>query len=188
MLPHRRVRAQDVPAGRLAQPLGVPLPRAGADLVHQGQRGERRGGATRSDDNFVADPSLPLSPLPSQVLCKTSNSPQSLDATDSHKISNVNFSNEGDNRAIRCTTDGVNVDLTANSIEELYQVAFIEEVRTREGREERSRRADEGTCAPWKFVVRRRCTSVVANPVRPSSTPFARRRRSATSCSGRTTF
>ena len=44
-----------------------------------------------------------------------------------HKISNVNFVNEGESRAIRCTMDGVNVDMTANSIEELYQVAFLEE-------------------------------------------------------------
>ena len=47
-----------------------------------------------------------------EVLCKTSNSPENNDGT--HKISNVNFSNEGESRAIRCTTDGVNVDMTAN--------------------------------------------------------------------------
>lgn len=62
-----------------------------------------------------------------EVLCKTSNSMPETGESSSHKISNVNFVNEGETRAIRCTTDGVNVDMTANSIEELYQVAFLEE-------------------------------------------------------------
>ena len=39
----------------------------------------------------------------------------------------MNFVNEGANRAIRCTTDGVNLDMTANSIEEVYQSVFLEE-------------------------------------------------------------
>ena len=64
-----------------------------------------------------------------EVLCKTSNStPEAGGETSAHKISNVNFVNEGEHRAIRCMTDGVNVDMTANSIEELYQVSFLEEV------------------------------------------------------------
>ena len=53
--------------------------------------------------------------------------PEAGGEASAHKISNVNFVNEGESRAIRCTTDGVNVDMTANSIEELYQVAFLEE-------------------------------------------------------------
>ncbi|GMH90333.1 hypothetical protein TrST_g1364 [Triparma strigata] len=87
-----------------------------------------------------------------EVLCKTSNSPENNDGT--HKISNVNFSNEGESRAIRCTTDGVNVDMTANSIEELYQVAFLEEVDLLLGKDHLFKRSILLVKAWWLYETR----------------------------------
>ncbi|GMH71840.1 hypothetical protein TrLO_g12879 [Triparma laevis f. longispina] len=87
-----------------------------------------------------------------EVLCKTSNSPENNNGE--HKISNVNFSNEGESRAIRCTTDGVNVDMTANSIEELYQVAFLEEVDLLLGKDHLFKRSIILIKAWWLYETR----------------------------------
>ena len=80
-----------------------------------------------------------------EVLCKASNSEEEEEGKEEgkeennnkrrpkeeggheHVLSNVNFVNTGETRAIRCTVDSVTVDMTANNIEELYQTTFLEE-------------------------------------------------------------
>lgn len=90
-----------------------------------------------------------------EVLCKASNT-QGGNATESghHNISNVNFVNEDESRAIRCTTDGVNLDMTANSIEEVYQSVFLEEVDVLLGKDHLLKRGILLLKAWWLYETR----------------------------------